>query len=71
MAASKEWRAFIRELEAAGWQYVSTNKHIKFRHPRYGILVMPQSTSDRRALLNARATVRRIMTRSDPKMNGR
>jgi predicted RNA binding protein YcfA (HicA-like mRNA interferase family) len=50
----------LRQASACGWQVTRTRGgHWRLRHPGGGVVVMSSTPSDRRALLNFRAQLRR------------
>lgn len=59
------WAEIHEALQAAGWEYDSRARHHRYRPPAGheqwpAQLVFSRSSSDRRGLLNARATLRRL-----------
>ena len=60
-AVCREAEAFLRELEAAGWTRKRGRKHAKMLSPDgLHVVVVPSTPSDRRALTNVRALVKRL-----------
>lgn len=58
MALSKAHKALIREAEAAGGRVVKKAKGLMIHGPK-GSAMIHTTTSDKRALANARADIRR------------
>jgi predicted RNA binding protein YcfA (HicA-like mRNA interferase family) len=55
-----ELKQLLRAAKAAGWQVRPTGSgHLQLRHPAGGIVVTSSSPSDRRALANLKAQLRR------------
>ena len=53
-------KQLLRQASACGWQVTRTRGgHWRLRHPAGGVVVMSSTPSDRRALLNFRAQLRR------------
>lgn len=55
----KEIETLLREYEQLGWQR-EEGRHPKLRSPHGRLVVASRSASDRRAVLNLRALLRRI-----------
>jgi predicted RNA binding protein YcfA (HicA-like mRNA interferase family) len=54
----------LRQASACGWQVMRTRRHWRLLHPNGGIVVLSSTPSDRRALLNVRAQLRRAEKRA-------
>lgn len=55
----KDARKFVKQLEACGCVVVHGGKHLAILHQGRRVGTMSVSSSDRRALLNMRAALRR------------
>lgn len=60
MAQVNDVDTYLRELTRAGWSLERTGKHRVLRSPDGKSLVVSQTASDRRAMLNIRTQVRRL-----------
>lgn len=57
----KEVRQLVREMIARGWEFsLRSNNHVKLQHPCGAFIITSSTPSDGRALLNARADIKRI-----------
>jgi predicted RNA binding protein YcfA (HicA-like mRNA interferase family) len=57
---SKERKRLHRRIEALGFTLVRDKRHLVYRHPVHGLLVMGATTSDHRAVKNALARAQRM-----------
>ena len=55
----KDIRRVFKALEAQGWRIDRGKRHFKCKAPNGGLVTIPSTPSDHRALLNARAQLRR------------
>lgn len=61
-SADKDIHRLVRELVGAGWSYGRGARHGRLRAPAgLGVLTVPNTPSDRRAFLNFRQDVRRML----------
>ena len=60
-----EYRKDLRRLadDEGGWSIERTRRHIRMNHPQGGTVYVASSPSDRRAIMNVRALLRRKMRR--------
>jgi len=62
----RDIKKLLKEAVAEGWSCEQTNRHYKLRHPSGALVVVSGSASDRRAILNVRADLRRALRRARP-----
>jgi len=64
-STSKEINSLVRQLVSDGWQFHRGSRHGKLFAPnRAAFLSVPSTPSDRRAFLNFRQDVRRVLSPS-------
>lgn len=73
MKVSKDCRALIRELEAAGFEFCGRRTHPKWRHPVTGMVwVFPGSGNPNgRTLRNVEAGLRRMLAEHRSKLSSK
>jgi hypothetical protein len=58
---SKDWKKLLAEATGRGWQQIRKKRHIVLIWPASGQrVVLPGSSSDNRALQNARSLMKRV-----------
>lgn len=56
----KDWKRFLKEVEAAGCEIETTNGgHVRIKTPTEGLVFAPSTPSDYRSLANIRSVLRR------------
>lgn len=58
---AKDWKKLLAEATERGWQQIRKKKHVVLIWPANGQrVVLPGSSSDNRALQNARSLMKRV-----------
>jgi predicted RNA binding protein YcfA (HicA-like mRNA interferase family) len=57
-------KLIVKLVERYGFVLIRQRKHLVFKHPNGAIFVSSQSSSDRRALLNAERDLKKLTTNS-------